>query len=82
MFWNKKPQYVESKEYKTLSSKIDLQEAETESLKNKIMLIQSNMKDLKTMMSKRLRLESEDEEDTKEKNKNPSIFLTDNGLAI
>jgi len=81
MFWNKKPQNIESKEYKLLSSKIDLQEAETESLKNKIMLIQNSMKDIKTMITKRLRLELEGDTES-EKNKSTSVFLKSDGTPI
>lgn len=72
---------MQSKEFLQLKEEVDSQKLHLQQLERQLDFVKLQMKDLKTLVNRRLKIELE-EEDKKEKNKNPSIFLDINGNPI
>ena len=72
---------MNSKEFLDLKVEVDSGKLHIQQVERQLDFVKLQMKDLKTLVSRRLKLE-EIEEDKKEKNKSPSIFLDVNGNPI
>lgn len=80
-FWNKKPQVDYSKWLMELKIEIDSQKLHVQQIERQLEFVKLQFKDLKTIVSRRLKLE-ELEEVKKEKNKSPSVFCDLNGNPL
>lgn len=81
MFWNKKPDRIDSEEYLKLFPMIKEGQLNLQDIQRQLDFVKLQMKDLKTLVSRRLKLE-EVEEIKSEKNKNPGMFLDSNGNPL